>query len=273
MNLKVLINPAEAEGHPWEMFFVGVVYALVSVWISKWLFSEYASIIMVAVTVVAALPIVYKIISFEARKDRDEQKEYNLLHEHEKAVKVLTFLFLGFVAGYTLWFVFPSQATAQDLFSAQINTILEINSPSATGQFFKFGSITDIFMNNVRILAICIVLSLFFGAGALLVLSWNASVMATAIGTVIREKLATSSTYFHIVSLSLVKYLLHGIPEITAYFGGALAGGIVYHAVLKQRMDKHVMWDVTLLVFISVVILFLATILEVHLTPLVLRGF
>jgi uncharacterized membrane protein SpoIIM required for sporulation len=63
---------------------------------------------------------------------------------------------------------------------------------------------------------------------------------------------------------------VHGLPEIAAYFIGAIAGGILSMAVVKQDFSKQrlkdVLHDFITLVFIAIVFLFFAGILEVFLT-------
>ena len=75
-----------------------------------------------------------------------------------------------------------------------------------------------------------------------------------------------------IVSLGLIRYLLHGIPEILAYFTAGLAGGIISIAIVRHDLTKpkfkHIMLDSLDLIFGSLVLLFLAALIEVFVTPL-----
>jgi len=72
----------------------------------------------------------------------------------------------------------------------------------------------------------------------------------------------------------LLQYLLHGIPEIIAYFIGALASGMVSFALMKHDfMDdkfKNIVKDVAGLLMIATAILFIAAIIEVYITPLII---
>jgi hypothetical protein len=65
------------------------------------------------------------------------------------------------------------------------------------------------------------------------ILTWNASVIGAAIGNFIRTEIsryagslgfAKAAAYFQIISLGLLKYAIHGIPEILAYFTAAGRG-------------------------------------------------
>jgi len=66
--------------------------------------------------------------------------------------------------------------------------------------------------------------------------------------------------------------MIHGIPEIGAYFVGALAGGIISVAVIRRDLRGERMWrilqDSLLLVVIAIIILVVAALMEVYLTPI-----
>jgi uncharacterized membrane protein SpoIIM required for sporulation len=69
-----------------------------------------------------------------------------------------------------------------------------------------------------------------------------------------------------------LRYMIHGIPEIGAYFVGALAGGIVSVAIIRKDLRGERSWkilqDSLILVIIAVLILVVAALMEVYLTPL-----
>lgn len=277
MGLEILFNPKKAEGHPVEMFLVGLVYSVTAAILAFFLFRNHASMVMVAITIAATIPIVYNIIKLEAKKDFVLRDEYKLLKEHEKAVITFTFLFLGFVAGFLAIFIISPAEFANNLFKAQIDSILSITG--STGLFHGIGNkLLTILANNIRVLVFSILFSLLFGAGALFILSWNASIMAAAMGSFIKTELAAFSNavgfakgaaYFGAFSLSLLRYALHGIPEIFAYFIGGLAGGIVFNALLRKKITKSALYDLIILLSIAVGILFAAALIEVFVTPTV----
>ena len=110
-----------------------------------------------------------------------------------------------------------------------------------------------------------IIFSIIFGAGAIFVLAWNATVIASAIGIFTNYRISG-------IPSGLVRYLIHGIPEIGAYFVAALAGGILGTGIMrngfKNKKFYHVLENVILLLFFSLMILIVAAIMEVYLTPL-----
>jgi uncharacterized membrane protein SpoIIM required for sporulation len=61
--------------------------------------------------------------------------------------------------------------------------------------------------------------------------------------------------------------MIHGLPEIAAYFIGAVAGGIVSMAVIKQDFSKarfkEIVQDFINLIILAIVLLFFAGLVEV----------
>jgi uncharacterized membrane protein SpoIIM required for sporulation len=273
MVLELLINPKKIQGKRWELFFIGFVYSFIAVFLSLWIFKGYASIVMITLTIIASVPFVHRVIELEEKKEIKIKKEHSLLKEHSKAIEVLLFLFLGFVVSFTLLYLILPAETTQTLFSAQIETIIEVQGP--TGSYIEANNLIPIFLNNLKILFFCVAFSFLYGAGAIFILTWNASVMAAAIGSFIKNNLLHVSGaigYLQITSIGLLRYLLHGVPEIISYFIGALAAGIISFAVIKHdfmgERYKHIMKDALYLILIAVGILFLAGLMEVYITPL-----
>ena len=102
-------------------------------------------------------------------------------------------------------------------------------------------------------------------------LTWNASVFAVVIGATIRAGLHKSAL---VVPLALLKYSIHGIPEIVAYFCAGLAGGIISIAVIRHDWNsgkfRHILIDSVDLTVVAIVLLLIAGLLEVFVSPLVL---
>lgn len=285
MVLESLINPKKAEGKPWETFFIGVIYSSVAIFLSLWIFHDYASLVMIFLTVVASVPLMYNIIALEEGKDLEIQNEKVLVKEHWKAISVFIFLFLGFLASFTFWYTVLPTATVENTFDIQLKTIENINAGVTaiiTGKGIYSNFFMSILSNNVKVMIFCILFAFIFGAGAIFILTWNASVIAAAIGTFIRDNIATTAAthgwsqitgYFYISSSGLLRYLIHGIPEITAYFLAGLAGGIISVAVIRHDFGtdrfRKIIIDSLDLIILAFIVLFAAAIVEVFITPLI----
>ncbi|MDD5254356.1 MAG: stage II sporulation protein M [Candidatus Nanoarchaeia archaeon] len=279
MVLESIINPIKAEAHPFKMFLFGILFASVGIILGLWIFKEQASLVSVFLTVFACIPLVYHTIRLEEKKETEIDSESRLLKEHGKAISYFVALFLGFVVAYTLWYVFLPEHLVQTLFNTQQTTINSINA-QISGNAISASFFMQIFTNNLKVLLFCIFFAFFYGAGAIFILTWNASVIATAIGSFIRNNISQYASYigltkvagyFHIVSIGFFKYMTHGVFEIIAYFVGGLAGGIISVAIIRRDINgqrfKRIMYDSVDLILIALVILILGAIVEVYITP------
>lgn len=287
--LEMIVNPKKAERKPWEMFFVGFVYAALSVFLVDWIFlrdpvlSEYSSIFIVTFTVMFSIPFMYYIIRLEEKKDIEIRRETSLLGEHGKAVYALMYLFFGFIVAFSvLYILLPPSITAQN-FKAEVKQYCAINMPSqideCTQQYLPGATVSGqisiqsknsidhflaIFINNIYVLIFILIFSLAFGAGAIFILVWNAGVIAAAIG------IFTASAINHL-HVGLLRYMIHGIPEIAAYFIAALAGGILSAAVIRHDFESEKFWivikDSIDMILIAIIVLILAALVEVFITP------
>lgn len=283
MVLESLTTPQQAEKKPWDLIFIGALYAAIAVFLSIWVFKDEASIVMVLLTVTASVPLMYNTMRFEENKDTFLETERSMLKEHSKALFFFIFLFIGFVLAFSIAFIFLPQSLVSAVFDAQITTIDKINnrvSEGPEGASISSGLLVQILGNNLKVLLFCLFFSFFYGAGAIFILTWNASVISAAIGTFFREHIGAYAThigftkaagYFGVYSLSLFRYFIHGIPEITGYFIGGLAGGIISVAVIRHDFGtplfNKVLKDSLSLIFLAVAVLIAAAFIEVYVTP------
>ncbi len=271
MVLESLINPFTAEKKPWEMLFLGFLYSTIGLFLALWIFEEESSLVMVFFSVMASFPIVFYTIKFEEKKDLQAIDELGLLKEHEKALMLFVLLFLGMTFAFTLWYLVLPQTTSDAVFSVQTATILNINNKVSGDLIGSFKILTKILINNFKVLIFSILFSFIYGAGAIFILTWNASVIATALGNFIDGQIVMHGTVTA-VGLGLLRYFIHGIPEIAAYFVGGLAGGIISVAIIKHHFSTKyfdkILLDASHLITIAAIMLVVAGIIEVFVTPL-----
>jgi uncharacterized membrane protein SpoIIM required for sporulation len=280
--LESLINPKRVEKGSWKMFFIGLIYASLSLLLVHWFFkgdavlSQFSGILVVTFCVMFSLPFFIYLIKVEEKQDEEIEGLLHVWRVHKDAIFAFIWLFLGFIIAFSFWNIIIQDS---NLFNAQVQTYCRINNPgdvescvqeySFSGKMTSSGStnmgrLFSIIENNVYVMIFTLIFSLIFGAGAIFILSWNASVIAAAIG------IFTSFSAKHI-PLGLLRYMIHGIPEITAYFITALAGGIfgvgaIRHGI-KNRTFLRITENVIILLFVSIIILILAALLEVYITP------
>lgn len=281
--LEAIINPRSSEKGPWKMFFIGLIYASLSLLLVHWFFSNDASLskasgmLVVVFCIMFSLPYMYYIIKREEKEDEEVEGFLAVWRTHKDAIVSLMWLFLGFVVAFTFWHIILQDS---NLLNFQIQTYCQINEPGSVSdciQRYSFsnditGALTgqtrllSIVENNVYVMIFTLLFSLIFGAGAIFVLVWNASVISAAIGIFTQYNIKE-------IPLGILRYMIHGLPEIAAYFIAALAGGIFGAGVIRNgfrsRKTLRVVENSMMLLFIALLILILAAILEVYLTPLI----
>lgn len=283
--LELIINPKSAERKPWHMLFIGLLYGSLSMLLAYFIFakdivnSNYIGWIVVMFAVIFSMPFVYFTIKLEERKDESHMSEIWLLKEHGRALLAFLWLFVGFVIAFSFWhMVLPNGI---NLLNAQVGTFCQINNNdnldkcleqygvttanALTGQITSKDRFFAIFSNNIYVLIFTLILSLIMGAGVIFILAWNASVIAAAIGIFAKSQI-------HHIPAGLGRYLIHGLPEIAAYFIAALAGGILSIGLIRHGI-KHekffdMIEDILLLILIAIGVLFIAALIEVFITPI-----
>ena len=284
--LELLINPKKAERKPWQMLFIGLFYAALSMLAANLVFasdpvlSKYLGVFIITFCVIFTMPFMYYTIKLEERKDVEYDGEMRLLKEHSRAIVAFLWLFLGFIIAFSIGYMLLPNG--ESLFRAQVETFCQINRPDnfeacinqygieaesgVTGNLIGSKErVFSIFSNNIYVLIFTIVFSLIFGAGAIFILAWNATVISAAIGIFLKSNVAQ-------LPVGIVRYMIHGFPEVASYFIAALAGGILSIAIIRHdhRGEKFwsIMGDVLTLIIVAMVVLFLAALIEVFITPM-----
>jgi uncharacterized membrane protein SpoIIM required for sporulation len=284
MVLESIIIPSEMEKHPKRMLYIGFIYSTIGLFLGLFIFGKYASLAGIFLTTIPLIVIMYKAIELEEQKDLEIHEEFSLMKEHKYIFFFFMFLFIGMVLAYSFWFSILPSDTVEKAFGSQIETIESITGGNINleGYAHKAVAFETILINNFRVWFFCILFSFLYGGGAMFILAWNASVIGVAVGNTFRSIVSTYTgvdkyemlrNYFTAFPLSL-SYMIHGIPEISAYFLGALGSGIISVAVIKHEYNskefKHVLIDSVDLLLLSAILLVIAALIEVYITPLAL---
>jgi uncharacterized membrane protein SpoIIM required for sporulation len=283
--LESLINPKRVEKGPWKMFFIGLIYGSLSLLLVQWLFSEdpalskASGMIVVAFSIMFSLPFMYFILKNEESEDEDLEGFFQIFKIHKDAIYAFMFLFLGFLVSFSFLNICLQNS---NLLNFQVQTYCQINEQynvddcvkkyTLTGKFFEYtggfsksARLFSIIENNVFVMIFTLIFSLIFGAGAIFVLIWNASVISAAVGIFSQFQLKDLFS-------GLTRYMIHGFLEITAYFMTALAGGIFGISLLKNGFKSkkffRVIENSMILLFIALLIIIIAAVVEVYITPI-----
>lgn len=302
MILDTLISPKQAEKKPWVMVFVGFIYAAIAMPVAYFIDKSYSSMIMVMLTVIAAMPFIYNVIKLEEKKDENYTSEKRLLKEHSKAIMAFLFLFVGISFAFALGTILLPEEVTDDLFSAQHETIRSINAPHTLEESYEapenksirdpghiggecrardFSQNFNIFLgyisHNFVVLVLALVFSFIYGLGAIYIIVWNASILGYAIGVFVTTQLAnlasTGGLQAYLQSFScgfFVRYLPHGLIEMMAYIIAGLAGAIISVAIVRHTFGTkkfmRVVSDSVNLIAISILLLIIAAFVEAFIT-------
>lgn len=278
------MNPIKAEKKPWKMFFIGLLYASLSLLLTHFLFgsdptlSKFSGLLVVLFCVMFSLPYMYFEIRQEAKEDEEVEGFFQIWRMHKDALYCFMLLFFGFIIAFSFWHIILHDS---NLLNAQIETYCNINSPGQVSNCVSEYSFTakvisgstldkrtrfmSIIGNNLGVMIFTLLFSLIFGAGAIFILAWNASVISAAIGIFTQHQVSE-------IPLGLLRYMIHGFPEIASYFITALAGGIFGVDILRNgignKKSLKVLANVVIMLLIALGVLVIAGIIEVYFTPL-----
>jgi uncharacterized membrane protein SpoIIM required for sporulation len=191
----------------------------------------------------------------EAKEEQEKDfSEMNFIQRHKDVLKIYTAFFAGMILSLSILYIVLPENISQKLFQDQVKEINTIR-----GSFASFETFGKILTNNLGVLFLSFLFSFIFGAGAVFILSWNATVLATAIG-ISSEAIGGIKA----LPMATLMFFPHGSLEILAYFIGGIAGGLV-SAVITRRHSKNfwfIIKDGSLLMLISVAILLGAAVIE-----------
>lgn len=146
------------------------------------------------------------------------------------------------------------QNVVESVFNDQVS---EINAIRANIAFLA--PFQKIVVNNFGVLFLSFLFSFLFGAGAVFILAWNASVLAAAIGIAAKQFGGVKG-----LPLAIAVFFPHGSLEILAYFIGGIAGGLVSTVVLRKHSKKFwfVIQDSLQLMIVAAILLVVAGFIE-----------
>ncbi len=257
---------------------------IVSAFTAYVFFPDSASILTIAFITMAFTYLMYSTYNMLEKQETGDYR-FNLWKKYSFVFRAYAKIFIVIAFVFAIIFVAVPDDIRLSLFSDQLNTLKSISTVkdvvntklayfSAKGEAF----FSLIFLNNVQVLLAVIVLSFIYGAGAIFLIAYQASILGVIIGS---NVLSLVNTYLHfgagakVLAFAHATYLSfgilpHGIFEIFAYFIGAVAGGIISamivgHYYNNQKALRNTIMDVIILIMISVICLFIGAIIESYL--------
>ena len=268
--LESIIKYNEIKKHPWIMFLWALLVSSVGILFSIQLsyqihvsgnVIELTGLFSVLFTII---PSVYFLTLFIKRQESMDEKDIAKHYEkgfwtrHERDVLVFLLYFAGLTLAFACWAFLLPPGTFQ-IQTMKINDIRALAGSMLTSHASGGATVSfiAILLNNLQVTAFAFVFSLLFGAGAVFIVVWNASILGVYIGRL-------SESLLHIPGVSL-SFLPHGIPEIGGYLLAGLAGGIISAAIIRGH-KKDVVFGVCIdaikLLGLGILFVFLGALIE-----------
>jgi uncharacterized membrane protein SpoIIM required for sporulation len=259
--LENILKPDWLEKNPRYSFLIGFVYSIIAILAAYWVFPRSQGIASIAFLSLLLVPSLAKILAIEEIQDTQSRKFSikKIFQDHSDVLQVYFMLFLGIFLAYALFSLKFPNLLVQGVFSNQLR-IIGVNVGQAVGGFDFWSILT----NNLKIFIIFLVLSLIFGAGSILFLTWNASVWGVVFGYMATHYVNAFDTFIS----TFLKVMPHMFLEAGAYFFAIVAGGIMSQAVLREKLGSkkfnYVMKDGFVFLTVGTILLILGAFVEVY---------
>lgn len=271
MVFEQFLSLETAKKHPLYSFLLGFLYVIIGFFASRYFFYTDTSIATLFASTLLLVPSIYLILGVEEDIE-SRQGTRNFFKNHKDIFIIYLFLFLGVFFAYVTIAHSTNINTAFDYQLDFLKARGDLSSGLLTdmpAKDYKPG-LMDFFSlisQNLMVVVICFILSIFYGAGALFLITLNASVFAAFISFVAQQVNNAGS----VISL----FLIHLIPELSGFLAAAIAGGVVSRALMKEQIGserfKNVMKDAMILLFISLALIVVGAFLELYVTSGLVR--
>lgn len=284
MVLELITNIQKIRHRASYIFLEAIILTIISIFFAYTLFPEkYVSTAIMGFITIGFVPIFNRLYSYSSYVYNYNK---NFFQRHKRMMWLLFYFFMGvFVSFILVYFIAPSNVS-NSILSSQFSEIHAISnlSNSLTGQISgsavsgnNFGKIFFlIFKNNITVMSGAILLSFIYGAGGLLLIAWNASILSAVIIKDILSSFASlpsHSFWFVLVGLyhsllTFISYLPHGFFEILAYFLASVAGAMLARDLFKGLFSTSFKWkaagDFLLMFLFAVLFLLIGALIEAY---------
>jgi hypothetical protein len=258
--IDILLKAYLIEKKPSYGIVLGFLFASLGIGFSYLIFKDAPSFPAIFLTTLATVPVVIRLIKSEEWEPKFEK----ILQRHKKVIETYFYLFFGMALAFALFYTLLPEDISGLIFSEQVKKFgaglfsFDFNLDFILKQSSLFSKIV---INNLGLMFFFFLLSLFYGSGSLLLLSWNASILGVMWGRMTKTMLFLSDPLVFVTNTFFnFPYLL---PEVLAYFLASIAGGIVSINLTKKTKVGIAMLDSLFFLVISIIIIILAGIIEV----------
>ncbi len=254
MVLERILSGKHNRKQPMMIFLLSIFISIIALFISYTVFKENTGLFTVVIISLIMVPFMNSMIGHEEVETEETGHRETFFERHGDIILAYTAVFLGMVLAMSIVFVVLPDNIVEQVFDQQISEVRLIQGSFTFGNQF-----IDILANNISVLMLAFLFSFLLGTGAILIISWNASVLSAAIGLI-----AKSFGGVRGIPVAVLTFIPHGSFEILSYFVGAIAGGLVSAAVMRKKSDNfwYIVKDSVVLLVISFVCLIIGAVIE-----------
>jgi uncharacterized membrane protein SpoIIM required for sporulation len=263
MVLEQLYKTRFLKKKPKYAYLMGVIYSLIGFISATIIFGSSVGLMSIAFTSILLIPALNRLLQEEENAEiREEKLSLRLLFkDHKDVFEIYFFLFFGIFTTYAFLSLIISPDRSIGIFEPQLNVA------NLAGGAFKSGMFQEILTNNLLVLLVCFALSLFYGAGSIIFVSWNASVWGAVFGYLARTSyLPMGETPVATFLFYLIPVLPHMISESFGYLSASIVGGVVSKAVTREKLWSrkflHILTDALIFLCLALILVLIGAAIE-----------
>lgn len=255
MVLEKIISVSMVEENVWYAVVLGIIFSTIGLVVGWIVFPSEASIVAILFTAIATLPFIRKVIYIEEKVEERTHTIKQLILRNKKIIEIFTLFFLGVTISYFFWNIILPDFSKNILFINQVSVLNGFGTESIGSFVSMREGFNGIFSNNIKILLFCMILSMIYGSGGIVILIWNASTLGVFISSM--NKFSEFLSILPYTSLEFIGFFLAAIA------GGILSVGIDHHR-LNSKAFRKVLEDSLILFNISIILISVAAFIEIY---------
>ncbi|MEA3430565.1 MAG: stage II sporulation protein M [Nanoarchaeota archaeon] len=272
--LERLLLMHKIEKRHYFAMLLGFAYSLIGIITAFFLFKDFMSLASIFLTTLLLVPTLIYYLGKEEKIEREEGLKH-FFRNHKDVFETYLFIFHGVFLGFLLIGFFALNVN-YDVSAYQFD-FLKARGITPDGVSVvpdsTIGQVVNIIGRNLTVNVVAFFLSIAYGAGAIFLIVYNASIFASFIVLLVRY---LSTTTAHATAI-FATMLIHLVPEISGFLLAAIAGGVISRALMRERIGslafRNVIKDATVMFLLSIVLIVLAAFLEIYVTRGVFRLF
>ncbi len=262
--------------NPLLILLLGFGSSILGVFTAYIIFPENVGLMGLAFASLIMQPFLAKLLSYE-KKQKFREKRFSLrqlFKDHSQTFSTILLLFFGVLLAYSMMYLYSNEIRVKELFGSQLApyTDLSGDARSASGCGIGMDCFTQYVWNNTVVMMVVLLLSIFYGAGAMLFLAWNASVWGTVFAFIAKEASSFSGgAKIAAFSALFIKVFPHTLLEASAYFLAVISGVVISKALVTEKSHSErfsfIIKDGILFYLLAMLVVILAAFVEAFVFP------